>query len=235
MQITNKPEIHEIPCPECSETAQITTYILEVPNQSSQFLSSLVCAKCGFKDAQVKPYILKDPRGQIKITQFIKTKDDIGRYIMLSENSRIMFETEDFNYEYTCGKDSMTVTEIIIRNIMDEIKGLFGIKWKDQSVLDVRESMSSMSSSSISQKNSNSSLSQKSSNSSISINTLSDTAAAKDAIIAFDSLLHNYNFKLTIFDESGFSRIYPKNKTSAPDEEIFKNTDIQYEWLPHEE
>lgn len=165
-------------------------------------------------------------------------KSDLSRYILLSPNSTVCFEKEDFSYTYTCSKDTYTCLELIIRNIMKEIKGIYGLKLKDQSVYNPDDESSLLSMESINE-NKQEKIGDETST---SLSTLEEKQSARSAIIAFDSFLRDLNFKMTILDESGFSRVFPinqnKNEKEINDEDFFKldqDVDVVHTWYEREE
>lgn len=156
---------------------------------------------------------------------------DLGRYILLSPNTKIIFEKEDFTYTYICGKDSYTNLELVIRNIMEEIKNLYGIKLSDQTVYNPKDDESIRSSESLTE---NSLINQQSPTLSFS----EDKNSALDAILTFDRFLHEPNFKMCVLDDSGFSRVFPLNHNIEKDEEFFildKDVDVVHTWYEREE
>lgn len=151
---------------------------------------------------------------------------DLARYVLLSPKTKVIFQKDDFSYTYVCGKDVYTNVELLIRNIMDEIKGLYGIKLSDKTVYNPEDDESIRSTESVAESSDRSAQPQ-------TFSLLEEKSAALDSILAFDSFLHEPNFKMTILDDSGFSRVFPFDYNVEKDEEFFRldsDVDVVHTW-----
>lgn len=256
-------KIDFISCPSCKNDGKLTTLVLSIPGQQKQVLNTFECDPCNIKDTAILPYIDKDERGGVRIdchfilkenekntklqekraeeTYDLRKNDvsadpkhaDLSRYILLTPNTKISFEKEDFTYTFEIGKDTYTCLELLLRNIMEDIKNIYQLKLQDESVYNPKDDESSLN---VSDKKDEEPVLKPEA----SLNSLEEKQAAKSALLAFDSFLHDLNFKMTIIDSTGFSRVFPLNqsKKEMVDDDFFKldnDADVVHTWFEREE
>ncbi|KRH92577.1 C4-type Zn-finger protein [Pseudoloma neurophilia] len=262
--VCTEPHVEKITCPNCKNESTLSTVIIAIPEQQKQVLNTFECAKCHIKDVSILPYIDKDERGGVRIDCRFHLRDvpsdvqenrdfkeditdydlrknetisdprliDLSRYILLAPRAQIIFEKEDFTYTYISGKDLYTCLELLIRNIMDEIKNVYDLKLSDKTLYNPKDDESI-----ISEVTPTENESLEAPRPLASITTLEEKQNAMSAIFAFDAFLRELDFKMTIIDDTGFSRVFPLNCKNKEKVDFFKlghDVDVVHTWFERE-
>lgn len=217
----NEPKETEVQCSACNNMATLKTMYVDIPGQSSQVLSTYSCQTCNIQDNAILPYENKNNKGGILISCQFTDRDDLKRYICLFQNTIVKFKKGDFIYEYSTIVDITTVTEIILRNAIDEIAEMWNIDFKG-SVYDLKQSIST------------STASASSFDSVRSLESIQDVECARFAVEVLSEMASTGCFEMELSDPSGFSRIAPINKMLSEcvfnDLDTFNDAKVKHRW-----
>lgn len=219
--ITKPCEVHTTKCLDCNGTAVLKILYLTPPNEPTQVITSITCDICHNQSISTELLQEKHKNGAIKIIARIKTKEDMGRYVSMTKMSTLTIFDKDGSvfYEYRSVDNIHCVVESVLLKAIEEIADYYHLEIKDDLVCEEFIGRVDM----------------------VMEKLVENDPEDKIKIQVYETikkirlLIEASDFKMQIYDESGYSRIVPIGKRlrdlDIDDLDSFNDELVIHEWV----
>ncbi|KAG0442633.1 Zinc finger protein zpr1 [Dictyocoela muelleri] len=221
--ITSRFEEHKTKCSTCKKDATLRILYITPPNEPTQVLTSIYCDHCNQNSTGIELLQEKHPNGAIKITAHIETPEDLGRYVSMTKMSTLKIFDEDGSvfYEYQSIDNIHCVVESVLLKAIDEIVQYYRLDCDNELISNIKDNLPIFD-------NEISRLKEDNPEDKVKIQVYK-------TIQKIIYLIKNSNFKMEIYDETGYSRISKINKKLADldidDLNAFNDDRVNHQWV----